>query len=125
MTAAPDDRLFVPLATDPYRWFESGVKQWEVRRMTGSFSLEHVRLGRLVELRRGYSTPDSIWGHVAGIVVAESLADLYRKVPYLQVTPLAASLDEALAVASKILGIDPDQATALIAFRVECDRSST
>ena len=58
------DRLFVPLAERPYRWFESGLKTWELRTMGRRFNARHIRIGRVVELRRGYSTPDSLWGTV-------------------------------------------------------------
>jgi ASCH domain len=61
-------RLFVPLATDPYQWFLSGQKRWEVRRQRGAFSLHHVTQGRRVELRRGYSDYDSAVGWAADIL---------------------------------------------------------
>lgn len=115
------DRLFVALAKDPYVWFASGAKTWEVRQAKRGFSPQHVRVGRQVELRLGYSSPNSIWGRIVQVEVASGLAELFSQVPYENVTPLAASLDEALAVVAAILRLNPDEPASLIAFRVEVD----
>lgn len=62
--------LFVPLATEPFRAFESGVKTVELRRSSKRWSERHVWRGRPVLLRRGYSTKEEIAGFVGRVAVA-------------------------------------------------------
>ncbi len=116
--AAPKaDRVFVPLSTDPYRWFESGEKKWELRGVGGAFTEKHLRVGRRVELRRGYSTPDSLWGTIAEVKTAKTVEQLYDQVPFQVVVPVAGSQAEATEMAHDILG----PKDGYIAFRVELD----
>ena len=66
----------------------------------------HLTPGRRVELRRGYrSQEDALWGRVAHMVEATSLAAFFEKVPFHLVIPVARSREEALERASSILGI--------------------
>lgn len=58
------DRLFVPLKGEHYRAFEAGEKDIELRGINDQFNPDTVTPGRRVELRRGYSTPDSLWGTI-------------------------------------------------------------
>lgn len=57
-----EDRLFVPLNSEPWYAFESGSKDTELRGYNANFNMKTVVPGRWVELRRGYSTNDSLWG---------------------------------------------------------------
>lgn len=121
--ATPEDadRLFVPMNTDPWTWFRDGIKTWELRRMRGQFTTKHVRTGRRVELRRGYSTPDSLWGTIAEYRVFDSIhAAIYalgvQIIPY----EIAHNRVEAVKHATKILGDEPGQ---FIAFRPVFDTS--
>jgi hypothetical protein len=116
-------RLFVPLATDPYQWFLSGQKRWEVRRQRGAFSLHHVTQGRRVELRRGYSDArSSLWGTVADVIKKESLAEVFESIPYSEIVPDATDYDSAVGWAADILRIDASQKVETIAFRVVLDK---
>ncbi len=76
MTTAGQDRLFVPLTAEAFGWWLAGGKCWEVRREAPRWSAKHVRVGRRVELRRGYSGP-SLWGTIIGIVRADDVVGLY------------------------------------------------
>lgn len=67
MTTTGVDRLFVPLTAEAFGWWCSGKKRWEVRVDRPRWSEKHLRAGRLVELRRGYSGP-ALWGHLTGYV---------------------------------------------------------
>lgn len=111
-------RLFVPLASQPFRWFESGEKRWELRRFGRQFNDKRVCIGREVELRRGYSTQDSIWGEINSVVVADSIADFFKKVPFSEVIPIAENLHGAVQIAQQIIG-NSDQ--KVIGFRVDID----
>jgi hypothetical protein len=70
------DRLFVPLNSEPWHAFERGEKRAEFRGVNNQFNPETVREGRRVELRRGYSTDDSLWGTIEEVTVDDSLGDL-------------------------------------------------
>lgn len=124
LMVAKVDRLFVPLASLAYSWFASGDKQWEVRRLGRGFSLNHVRVGRRVELRRGYSTPDSIWGTISQVVTAESLEDLYQKINFAEAIPSAVDVGEAIVQTGLILRTDPREPLGIIAFRVMLDEQA-
>jgi hypothetical protein len=109
-------RLFVPLSTEPFEWFSSQGKQWEVRRNKGSFRADRLTPGRRVELRRGY-TGDSLWGTLTETVRASSAADLFDVICYKTAVPSANSQSEAIAFVDKLLA----QNHELVAFRVELD----
>lgn len=99
-----EKRLFVPLAGQPFEWFSSGRKRWELRKYGRQYTEKHLVAGRRVELRRGYSTGHSLWGTLARTERAESIARFFDVVPYSLVVPGAASLAEAIEVAHGILG---------------------
>jgi hypothetical protein len=78
MSTAGQDRLFVPLTAQAFGWWRSGKKRWEVRRDAPRWGEKHLRAGRRVELRRGYSGP-SLWGTLTGAVSrAVSVRELFR-----------------------------------------------
>jgi hypothetical protein len=116
------DRLFVPLASDPFRWFASGDKTWELRAMRGQYNAKNVRVGRRVELRRGYSTPDSLWGTIEAVVGAGSIADFFDMVPWREVicAPTVADQREGEKHAAAILGVSYTDCP-VIGFRVALD----
>jgi hypothetical protein len=96
-TEPPRNRLFVPLSSEPFNWFRSGQKRWELRRYGRQYTPAHLTPGRRVELRRGYrSQEDALWGRVAHMVEATSLAAFFEKVPFHLVIPIARSREEAL-----------------------------
>lgn len=115
------DRLFVPLSTEPYRWFESGQKTWELRLLRRQFNLVAVRVGRRVELRRGYSTGESLWGEITAVRTDTELEWLFRQVPFRQVIPTAKSRAEAIWESRRILGTLTHHPTRYIAFRVKLE----
>lgn len=112
------DRLFVPLSSDPYEWFEDGTKQWELRRTVGQFGTSHIYHGRMVELRHGYSTGRSMWGVIREVRVANSIDHVFSQVPYHQIIPTAQDESEAFEVVEDILGTSNSSLDSLIAFRV-------
>lgn len=115
----PTPRLFVPLANEPFQWFADGRKRWELRRYGRQYTERHVRIGRRVELRRGYSTEESLWGVITQTLRATSVPDLFGKLDYKTIVPTAKSEAEAIEIANKILGISDDSQTPVFAFRVD------
>ncbi len=56
--------LFIPLKTEYYRAFEGGGKDTEYRLHGGPWTESQCVVGRSVNIRRGYSTPDNLYGVV-------------------------------------------------------------
>ena len=117
------DRLFVPLSSEPFDWFVSGEKTWELRRHGRQFTRDHVYRGRYVELRRGYNSNDSLVGTINSVVESSSLREIFEAVGkiefekgYRAIIPNARSLEEACAKAEEILKPKPGE--KFIAFNV-------
>lgn len=116
------DRLFVPLAAEPYRWFNDRSKRWELRRVAGQYTERQIIPGRRVELRRGYSSrQDALWGTIKEVTQAASIEQFFRQVPFQDVIPVARDKEEAMAMAASILGIDSNGLGAVIGFKVLLD----
>lgn len=94
---------------------------WELRRFGRRFNDKQLRIGRTVELRRGYSTPDSIWGEIANVIIADNITEFFKKVPFKEVIPVAESLGSALEIAHRILGSENQK---VIGFRVAKNAAS-
>lgn len=119
--AAPEigDRLFVPLADGPFRWFASGEKSWELRRLGRQYTPKHLAPGRRVELRRGYSNTTSVlWGRISDVREAPGIEAFFELVDYRKVVPTAKSRAEAVQMATDILGAKDDR---VIGFAVDLD----
>ena len=119
-----EKRLFVPLCSDPFKWFKSGKKTWELRRMRGQFTLKTVTYGRPVELRRGYSTPDSLFGTVGAILIESSLRNWFHSIhDFKVVIPIAETVYDAIEIASEIMNVDPDEDVAMLGFQFVPNRA--
>lgn len=68
--------LFVPLAEGPFRRFLAGTKTVELRQFGPRWNDRHVRPGREVLLRLGYSTKKEALGVVGRVACATALLDL-------------------------------------------------
>lgn len=111
------DRLFVPLKTEWYRAFESGEKDVELRGYGDRFNMETVRPGRRVELRRGYSTDDSLWGTIEHVSHVEHLVNIPHLMDHTRIAP-GTTPDEFVTQAHDLL----DGYTTYVAFAVRLDR---
>jgi ASC-1-like (ASCH) protein len=113
------NRMFVPLANAPFRWFASGNKRWELRRRGRQYTQKHLIPGRRVELRRGYSDKTAaLWGNITEVREADNLSQFFDAVDFREVMPEAASRAEAMKTAAEILGEDT---FPVIGFRIEAD----
>jgi hypothetical protein len=110
------DRLFVPLADEPFAWFRSGQKKWELRRYGRQYTRKHVRVGRRVELRRGYKGPDALWGEILEVVEASGVDEFFNKVHFKEVIPVADSREHAIRIATDIMRTDSN--THVLGFAV-------
>lgn len=116
---AKQDRIFVPLASEPFLWFASGRKRWELRRLGRQYTPRHLVPGRRVELRRGYSDKKSaLWGTLTEIRQAPSIAHFFDDVDFREVIPNALDREDAVRIAVQILG---EEHTPVIGFRVDAD----
>jgi hypothetical protein len=109
-------RLFVPLNSAAFGWFSSGCKRYELRRQRAAFCPRHLSSGRRVELRRGYSGC-SLWGKVGGVVEGSTINDVLTAVDYREVIPPAQSLEDAIYIATSIIG----EQGPFILFEVQLD----
>lgn len=113
---AETDRLFVPLSSEPWYAFKRGEKAAEFRGVNDQFNRETVFEGRPVELRRGYSTDDSLWGTITDVDVGSEIDSLVVEwFDALQYDDR--SLDEVMASVREFVG-DYDE---FIVFAVELD----
>jgi hypothetical protein len=113
------DRLFVPLASEPFRWFASGRKHWELRRLGRQYTPRHLLPGRRVELRRGYlDKVSALWGTLAAIHEAPSIASFFDAIDFREVIPEATDREDAVRIATQILG---PRESPVIGFRVAVD----
>lgn len=91
-----EKRLFVPLSTRAFNWFKMG-KQWEVRILKGQYNPRNIFPGRIVELRRGYNTTDSLWGQIVDVKIFENSDELLRTLDFQLIIPQAKNSTEAKA----------------------------
>lgn len=97
------DRLFVPLHSEHFYAFGYRGKTWELRGVNDQFNDDTVRVGRPVELRRGYNTPDSLWGEIANKRHHDTLEEIDY---YDEITPGASR--EAFLKSARALLADYD-----------------
>jgi hypothetical protein len=112
----PAEPFRIALPPETFRWFAEGGRRWEVRRYGRDFIERFVYPGRAVELRRGHRPDDALTGRIASVVVAEDLAALFAQISYREVIPDAASAEEAVEIARRLLG--PGGRTGIIAMEI-------
>jgi hypothetical protein len=69
------NRLFLPLNKKWYNLFLNGEKEWEIRGLNGSFNLQTVLRGKLVEMRKGYKNCPK-WGVVEDVFTVNSIKEI-------------------------------------------------
>ena len=112
-------RLFIPLCSDPFNWFLSGEKEWELRKQSGQFNPDRIEIGSYAELRRGYSAKNGIcWGKVTDCKSFTSLKDVFSVIPYQKIIK-ASSLTDAKDYTCGLLGISYDSQVDLVAIKIE------
>jgi ASC-1-like (ASCH) protein len=112
-------RVFVPLAKEPYNWFASGRKKWELRRCIRQYSDKNIQTGKVVELRCGYSDPSkAIWGVIEETRIYGSLNNVFEDINYDEIIPIASNLGQAIDLTNEILNLESYHNTRLIAFKV-------
>ena len=67
------DRLFVPLNKEWYNLFLAGKKKWEIRGYSSRFNEKTVKVGRNVELRKGYMKEGAIWGEIVEVHIVSTV----------------------------------------------------
>lgn len=107
------NRLFVPLNGEHYENFASGEKDTELRGYSDQYNMKTVYPGRTVELRRGYSTGDSLWGVIAHVNHFEHLSNIPEEMDHRRILP-DSTKEEFLDSASRLL----NGYSTYIAFKV-------
>ena len=113
------DRLFVPLNKHWYDLFANGKKKWEIRGVGPLFNPGTVRVGKDVELRRGYAKEGAIWGkivevHIVSTVYIPIINVLEELFPIPKSSPLWDEIQEYNAKYSKF-----------IVFKIEVNKNMT
>ena len=112
-------RLFIPLCTDPFNWFESGEKEWELRKKSKQFNPDSIEIGSYVELRRGYVAKNGVsWGRVIDCKTFSSLKDVFASIPYQRIVR-ADNEEKAVDYVCTLLEIMPDTQVELVAIKIE------
>lgn len=112
-------RLFIPLCSDPFNWFESGEKEWELRKKLKQFNPNNIEIGSYVELRRGYVAKNGVsWGRVIDCKTFSSLKDVFASIPYQKIVR-ADNAEQAVDYVCNLLGISPDTQVDLVAIKIE------
>jgi hypothetical protein len=116
----PDDQpLVVAVPDEAFAWFRAGEKSWELRRCGRQFNENAVVVGRAVEFRRGFRSDAALKGRIEQVAGAASIVAFFETAPYHEVIPVADSLEDAAAIAKRLLG--PGAPGPVIGFRVELD----
>ena len=112
-------RLFIPLCSDPFNWFETGEKEWELRKKSKQFNPDYIEIGSYVELRRGYIAKNGVsWGRVTDCKAFSSLNDVFALIPYNKIVR-ADSTEYAVDYVCALLEISPDTQVDLVAIKIE------
>lgn len=118
----PYERLFVPLASEPFSWFLSGQKKWELRKADRQYTRKHVHKNRMVELRKGYNTDEKLFGQVDDVVESASLEGIFKKVSFKEIIPIAKNISEAITISLEIL--KPSTLHSFIAFKIDLNNDT-
>ncbi len=109
------DRVFIPLAKEPFFDFKLYGKTYELRRLERQWTEKNVRTGRHATVSCGYSGA-RLEGTI-GLVIIGSLNEIFREVDFKKIEPRAKTVREAINENLKTLG----RAKRYIAFEVKFD----
>lgn len=112
------NRLFIPLTKEAYQWFETGNKQWEIRKFNvGQYNSKNLIVGRKVELRLGYRPGNSIWGIIKEVRSFDNAESLVSEIDFKYLIPSANNPNEAI---QRIIDyISPE--SKIIAIKIQRD----
>jgi hypothetical protein len=74
-----NSRLFLPLNQIWYELFANGQKEWEIRGISDNFNQKTVKLGRTVEIRKGYQS-NPLWGIIKDKLVVDSMEEIPKTI---------------------------------------------
>lgn len=116
------DRLFLPLSSEPFSWFLSRKKKWEIRNISSQYNLSTVYTGRRVEARYGYKADKApLWGTINEVRCFSSLKDLLQEIKLEEMLPNVTKKEEAKRVLAAYINIDTNGLCNLIAFKINLD----
>ncbi|KKG82393.1 hypothetical protein DU57_12325 [Methanosarcina mazei] len=74
-----ENRLFLPLNQTWYNLLLEGQKEWEIRGVSDTFNQKTVKIGRSIEIRKGYQN-DSIWGIIKDKFTVNSIQEIPKPI---------------------------------------------
>ena len=111
------ERLFVPLAKEPFVDFEVKGKSVEIRKYGRNYTEKTVFPGRRVELRLGYSGNGELWGNVDEVLIG-SLEQIFQHFDLMSVEPNAVDVSSAITENIEMLGFSEKY----IGFSIKIDQ---
>lgn len=113
-----NSRLFLPLNQVWYELFANGQKEWEIRGICDNFNQKTVKLGRTVEIRKGYQS-DPLWGIIKEKLVVDSIEKIPKTI-YDKIVP--PSVQEKPEVINFIMKYK-DKYKEFILFKIQIERN--
>lgn len=112
-------KLFIPLCSDPFKWFQDGTKEWELRKQRASFNKKTINVGQVVELCRGYVAKNGVlWGRVCEVREYHSLREVLEDIPFSSIVNLD-DLESAIEYICQLMNISLDEPEDFIAIRIK------
>lgn len=112
-----NSRLFLPLNQTWYELFANGQKEWEIRGISDNFNQKTVKLGRTVEIRKGYQS-DPLWGIIKEKLVVDSIEKIPKTIYDKTVPP---SVQEKPEVIDFIMKYN-DKYKKFILFKIQIEK---
>ncbi len=111
-------RLFLPLNHIWYELFANGQKEWEIRGISDNFNQKTVKLGRTVEIRKGYQS-SPLWGIIKDKLIVDSMEEIPKTI-YDKVVP--PSVQEKPEVIDFIMKYK-DKYKGFILFKIQIEKN--
>jgi ASC-1-like (ASCH) protein len=111
------DRLFIPLKSEPFEWFKSGKKKWELRGISSNFNNRTVFIGRNVEISKGYSG-ERIRGRITAVHVFKKIDDISKRIIFKEIIPIAANLGQFYEICKDFIS----KYNEFIVFKIELEK---
>lgn len=113
-----NSRLFLPLNQMWYELFANGQKEWEIRGINDNFNQKTVKLGRTVEIRKGYQS-NPLWGIIKDKIVVDSMEKIPKTIYDKTVPPSVQEKPEIIDFIMKY----KDKYKEFILFKIEIERN--
>lgn len=113
-----NSRLFLPLNQIWYELFANGQKEWEIRGISDNFNQKTVKLGRTVEIRKGYQS-NPLWGIIKDKLVVDSMEEIPKTIYDKTVPPSVRENSEVIGFIENY----KDKYKKFILFKIQIEKN--